>query len=241
MAEKPNFASDRAVKEPEEHFCVFCRHRWAGGILGALEHCGDCHREFLKLKTAAEGQVSSPQLPVLTESQAIKAYVAAGHPAVVTDVRLAEVSSPQYDIRLMTDFQIVEVLKARAAHDANNEFGQWIGRLLTAWVTDSPLADIDNILSERLRADVSSPARPKSTWFVQLDALIGLLEEGIENEEFGRQLNRAGADALGKPYDDSNETPMPFARAFKSHVEAMRAALAEGAASSPTVENETKD
>ncbi len=54
------------------------------------------------------------------------------------------------DIRLMTDREIVDVLKARASHDANSEFGVWLGRLLTAWVTDSPLTEIDAILNERL-------------------------------------------------------------------------------------------
>lgn len=71
--------------------------------------------------------------------------------------RLAEVQPPAaaplqdlaYDVRMMTDKQLADVLSSRAALDANQEFGRWLGRLLTAWVTDSPLADIDAIIAER--------------------------------------------------------------------------------------------
>lgn len=68
------------------------------------------------------------------------------------------------DIRLMPDFQIVKVLEARAAHDANKDTSRWIFRLLRAWVTDGPLTDIEAILREWI-ADLpgappgGSPAR----------------------------------------------------------------------------------
>ena len=56
----------------------------------------------------------------------------------------------QYDVRLMTDKQLVDVLSARAALDANQEFSVWLCRLMTLWVTDAPLADIDAHIAERM-------------------------------------------------------------------------------------------
>lgn len=60
------------------------------------------------------------------------------------------------DIRLMTDFQIVKVLEARASHDANGDTGRWVMKLLTAWVTDSPLSALDAIAAERAASNGGS-------------------------------------------------------------------------------------
>lgn len=131
---------------------------------------------------------------------------------------LSASASVEHDIRLMPDFQIVEVLKSRAAHDANDAVGHWLGRLLSVWVTDAPLSELDAIVRERFSQADRAPdllaccKELREALLVALDVIAtragkeaadayvdDLTKRGFEPGIIGLRADGVIAEAEGRP------------------------------------------
>lgn len=66
--------------------------------------------------------------------------------------------------------------------------------------------------------DPAVPRSPQQEAYEQFDAMVGILEEHIENVEFLRRMR----ESSGGPAIADDETEMPSTRVFKADIELMR-------------------